>query len=63
MKSPRIVLCPHCGAEVEWKDENRFRPFCSERCKMVDLGAWANEQYRVPEDVQGDDDTPESQRK
>ncbi len=44
---PRVA-CPKCGASVEWLPENRFRPFCSERCKMADLGAWANEEYRVP---------------
>jgi endogenous inhibitor of DNA gyrase (YacG/DUF329 family) len=33
---------------VEWTAENRFRPFCSERCKLIDLGAWASERYRVP---------------
>lgn len=44
----RIVACPHCGKGIEWKPDNRFRPFCSERCKMVDLGAWATERYRVP---------------
>jgi endogenous inhibitor of DNA gyrase (YacG/DUF329 family) len=33
---------------VEWTPENRFRPFCSERCKLIDLGQWANEGYRVP---------------
>jgi endogenous inhibitor of DNA gyrase (YacG/DUF329 family) len=32
---------------VAWLPENRFKPFCSERCKMIDLGAWANEEYRV----------------
>lgn len=42
------VACPTCGAGVAWQPENRFRPFCSERCKMADLGAWANEEYRVP---------------
>jgi uncharacterized protein len=42
-----IVNCPICGKVVEWKAENRFRPFCSERCKQIDLGAWANEEYRV----------------
>jgi endogenous inhibitor of DNA gyrase (YacG/DUF329 family) len=47
MKPLRVVSCPHCGAPVEWKAENHFRPFCSERCKLMDLGAWANEQYRV----------------
>lgn len=44
----RSVRCPTCGKEVEWKPENRFRPFCSERCKQIDLGAWASEAYRVP---------------
>ena len=44
----RIVSCPHCGASIEWNPANRFRPFCSERCKMIDLGAWATERYRVP---------------
>jgi len=44
----RIVACPHCGTGIEWSPENRFRPFCSERCKMIDLGAWATERYRVP---------------
>jgi hypothetical protein len=48
-KSPRIVTCPRCGIDVEWRAENRYRPFCSERCKMIDLGAWASEAYRVPE--------------
>jgi uncharacterized protein len=33
---------------VEWIPENRLRPFCSERCKNIDLGAWAAEEYRVP---------------
>jgi endogenous inhibitor of DNA gyrase (YacG/DUF329 family) len=47
MIRPRVVNCPRCGSPVEWRPENRFRPFCSERCKLVDLGAWANEEYRV----------------
>ncbi|MBA3256079.1 MAG: DNA gyrase inhibitor YacG [Pyrinomonadaceae bacterium] len=41
------MKCPTCGKPVERK-ENPFRPFCSERCKMVDLGRWVNEEYRVP---------------
>ncbi len=44
----KIVACPHCGTSIEWNQANRFRPFCSERCKMIDLGAWATERYRVP---------------
>ena len=43
-----IVTCPNCAAEVEWLAANPYRPFCSERCKLIDLGAWADEQYRVP---------------
>jgi endogenous inhibitor of DNA gyrase (YacG/DUF329 family) len=42
------VPCPQCGKAVDWSAENRFRPFCSERCKLIDLGAWASESYRVP---------------
>ncbi|KKB61887.1 hypothetical protein WM40_20550 [Robbsia andropogonis] len=46
------VKCPTCGASVEWKPENRFRPFCSERCKQIDLGAWAAEKYTISSDAQ-----------
>lgn len=46
---PRIVKCPTCGKDVEWRPENRWRPFCSERCRQIDLGAWATEEYRLPE--------------
>jgi uncharacterized protein len=46
--APRIVRCPQCGGDSVWSTENKFRPFCSERCKMIDLGAWASESYRVP---------------
>ncbi len=42
-----IVACPTCGKEMEWDPGNRFRPFCSERCKLIDLGKWAKEEYRV----------------
>ncbi|MBR0567831.1 DNA gyrase inhibitor YacG [Azoarcus sp. L1K30] len=45
---PRLVRCPQCGKMTEWRTENRYRPFCSERCKQLDLGAWASESYRVP---------------
>ncbi len=45
----REFPCPRCKKPARWTD-NPFRPFCSERCKMIDLGAWANEDYRVPID-------------
>lgn len=54
MAQIRIVKCPQCGAAVRWVPENRFRPFCSERCKQIDLGAWASEDYRVPAAEEGD---------
>ncbi|MDD2684852.1 MAG: DNA gyrase inhibitor YacG [Gallionella sp.] len=46
-KCAPVVTCPHCGKEHAWDTTNRFRPFCCERCKMIDLGKWANEEYRV----------------
>jgi endogenous inhibitor of DNA gyrase (YacG/DUF329 family) len=41
------MKCPTCGKPVQWQD-NPFRPFCSERCKLIDLGCWVNEEYTVP---------------
>ena len=42
-----VVDCPRCGKKVEWVAANAFRPFCSERCKQADLGAWAEEKYTI----------------
>ncbi len=42
------MTCPTCGAHVQWAPEAKWRPFCSERCKLIDFGAWANESYRIP---------------
>ena len=56
-KAPLLISCPHCGKEHPWDTQNRFRPFCSERCKMIDLGKWANEEYRVE---QREQDMPEA---
>ena len=42
------VDCPSCGGLVEWTSTSRYRPFCSERCQLIDLGAWADEQYAIP---------------
>ena len=44
---PRPVPCPACGGPSLFTPDNHFRPFCSERCKLHDLGAWANESFRV----------------
>jgi endogenous inhibitor of DNA gyrase (YacG/DUF329 family) len=43
------VKCPRCGKLVEW-EENKWRPFCSERCKLIDLGAWIMEEYKIPQE-------------
>jgi len=43
--APR-VKCPICRVEVVWED-NPYRPFCSERCQLIDLGAWTEERYRI----------------
>jgi endogenous inhibitor of DNA gyrase (YacG/DUF329 family) len=51
-----IVDCPTCGKKVSWDETSKFRPFCSERCKQIDLGAWANEQYAIPAVPDKDDD-------
>ena len=47
---PRVITvkCPHCGTSLVYSTDNPFRPFCSERCKMIDLGQWADENYKIP---------------
>jgi len=56
-----FVACPTCGKKLEWSEHQRWRPFCSERCQLIDLGKWASEEHRVPgeektftEDAPGD---------
>ena len=44
----RKVKCPQCGLLALYSPENPARPFCSERCKLIDLGEWASEGYKVP---------------
>ena len=59
MKS-RKIRCPRCGAETIYGPENKSRPFCSERCRLIDLGKWAAEEYRVPEKDDPSSKPPES---
>jgi hypothetical protein len=40
------IKCPICRQKKEWED-NPYRPFCSKRCKLIDLGAWASEEYKI----------------
>lgn len=41
------VKCPTCQMPVIWCSESKYRPFCSQRCKLIDLGEWAQERYTV----------------
>jgi len=62
------VACPTCQRPVEWSEASEWRPFCSERCKLLDLGAWMSEQRAIPgegvpsgiddEDCAGDNPLP-----
>ncbi|WP_445777840.1 DNA gyrase inhibitor YacG [Shewanella sp.] len=45
---PLIVKCPICSTSVEWSATSLFKPFCSERCKLIDLGDWASEKHSIP---------------
>ncbi|MDO9101039.1 MAG: DNA gyrase inhibitor YacG [Candidatus Nitrotoga sp.] len=49
LKKTTIVSCPQCKKEVPWNNGSLYRPFCSERCKLIDLGQWATETYRIPQ--------------
>jgi endogenous inhibitor of DNA gyrase (YacG/DUF329 family) len=59
---PRIVRCPACRGDSIYAPSNPFRPFCSERCKNMDLGAWASESFRVAENDTASPDDPEATR-
>ena len=43
-----IVKCPTCGTSVVWSEQEAHRPFCSERCRLIDLGEWATGSYAIP---------------
>jgi endogenous inhibitor of DNA gyrase (YacG/DUF329 family) len=53
-----IVPCPNCGKAVEWNSASRWRPFCSERCRLIDLGEWVSETRRIPGESATPDDEP-----
>ncbi len=47
MNDTLTVKCPTCQQSVVWAADNPYRPFCSQRCKLIDLGEWAQERYTV----------------
>lgn len=49
------VKCPSCGRAVEWTQASPHRPFCSERCRLLDLGAWLSEQHAIPGETVADE--------
>jgi len=55
-----FALCPNCKKKLKWSTDNPFRPFCSERCKLIDLGAWADGSYAIPseEPILSNDELP-----
>jgi hypothetical protein len=55
-----VVACPGCRRQVVYSVSNPWRPFCSERCRLADLGDWAAERFRLPvKPAEGDDDVPD----
>lgn len=56
-RKPPSVACPTCGRKTPWSTDNRWRPFCSERCRLIDLGEWLSEDKRIPgEELPPEDD-------
>jgi len=52
-----IVKCPTCEKAVAWISSSTYRPFCSERCRLIDLGEWADGNRAIPADAEHDDVT------
>ena len=53
----KIVQCPQCGQDVPWQQKQQWKPFCCERCKLIDLGEWASEGHVIGgESIEIDDD-------
>ena len=55
------INCPYCGKETVYSSANPSRPFCSDRCRLIDLGEWASEKYAIP--IKGKGSEPESEEK
>ena len=57
------VACPTCGKPVPWDASAKWRPFCSERCKLIDLGEWMSERHRIAgEDASDESSEPPDER-
>ena len=49
-------ICPNCKKNSDLSIDNKFRPFCSEKCKLIDFGAWATEKFQIPGDKSENDE-------
>ncbi|MGA8705475.1 MAG: DNA gyrase inhibitor YacG [Steroidobacteraceae bacterium] len=57
---PTRLNCPTCQRQIVWSDEYPYRPFCSERCRLIDLGAWLSEQRAIADkEPEFSNDTPD----
>ena len=57
-----VVKCPVCAKEVEWTEASKWRPFCSERCQVIDLGDWAADRHVIPgSSIESPEDSPSGQ--
>lgn len=56
------ISCPHCEKKGTWTKDNPSRPFCSPRCKLIDLGDWASEQHRIPGEIAAMHEDAESKK-
>lgn len=63
MSTKRKIKCPRCGTQTEYSPDKTHRPFCSERCQLVDFGAWASEKYAIPHTPVDTDDLAKSKNK
>ena len=52
---PKRLRCPTCKRDIEWSEQFPYRPFCSERCRIIDLGNWASEKYVISTPARPDD--------
>lgn len=50
-KAPLMICCPNCQKRILWDKEQAFRPFCSERCKLIDLGEWASGERKISDET------------
>lgn len=56
MHKETLIACPTCGNNSPWSTKNKDRPFCSARCKLIDLGEWASESYSIPQQDSEEDE-------